>query len=180
MVDPATTDADRWHVLTSGAVVALVGFASAAMVVLAGLTAVGATPAQAASGLAVLCIVQGVCTIAMSHRYKTPIMIVWSTPGAALLAGTEHVSGGWAAATGAFIVVGLRVGATIGLINTVVAELYTAVRGLGGLLAVYGNTFRMAEYFVIILILASIGVLVTELLRHLQKRLERWRGESAN
>ena len=55
-----------------------------------------------------------------------------------------------------------------------------AVRGLGGLLAVYGNTFRMAEYFVIILILASIGVLVTELLRHLQKRLERWRGESAN
>ncbi len=79
-----------------------------------------------------------------------------------------------------FIVVGLRVGATIGLINTVVAELYTAVRGLGGLLAVYGNTFRMAEYFVIVLILASIGVLVTELLRYLQKRLERWRGESAN
>ena len=60
-----------------------------------------------------------------------------------------------------FIVVGLRVGATIGLINTVVAELYTAVRGLGGLLAVYGNTFRMAEYFVIVLILAAIGVTVT-------------------
>ena len=54
-----------------------------------------------------------------------------------------------------FIVVGLRVGATIGLINTVVAELYTAVRGLGGLLAIYGNTFRMAEYFVIVLILAA-------------------------
>ena len=67
-----------------------------------------------------------------------------------------------------FIVVGLRVGATIGLINTVVAELYTAVRGLGGLLAVYGNTFRMAEYFVIVLILAAIGVIVTEILRHLQ------------
>lgn len=76
-----------------------------------------------------------------------------------------------------FIVVGLRVGATIGLINTVVAELYTAVRGLGGLLAIYGNTFRMAEYFVIVLILATVGVIVTELLRHLQQRLERWRGE---
>lgn len=76
-----------------------------------------------------------------------------------------------------FIVVGLRVGATIGLINTVVAELYTAVRGLGGLLAIYGNTFRMAEYFVIVLILATVGVIVTELLRHLQLRLERWRGE---
>ena len=75
-----------------------------------------------------------------------------------------------------FIVVGLRVGATIGLINTVVAELYTAVRGLGGLLAIYGNTFRMAEYFVIILILATVGVIVTEILRYLQMRLERWRG----
>ena len=79
-----------------------------------------------------------------------------------------------------FIVVGLRVGATIGLINTVVAELYTAVRGLGGLLAVYGNTFRMSEYFVIVLILATIGVIVTEILRHLQNRLERWRGANAN
>lgn len=79
-----------------------------------------------------------------------------------------------------FIVVGLRVGATIGLINTVVAELYTAVKGLGGLLAVYGNTFRMAEYFVIVIILATIGVIVTELLRHLQIRLERWRGAEAN
>lgn len=78
-----------------------------------------------------------------------------------------------------FIVVGLRVGATIGLINTVVAELYTAVRGLGGLLAIYGNTFRMAEYFVIVLILATVGVIVTELLRHLQQRLERWRGEAS-
>ena len=32
---------------------------------------------------------------------------------------------------------GVRIGATIGLINTVVAELYTAVSGLGGLLALY-------------------------------------------
>jgi NitT/TauT family transport system permease protein len=74
-----------------------------------------------------------------------------------------------------FVVVGLRIGATIGLINTVVAELYTAVRGLGGLLAIYGNTFRMAEYFVIVLCLAGIGVIVTEILRHIETRLERWR-----
>ncbi|MET3926617.1 ABC transporter permease [Devosia sp. 2618] len=74
-----------------------------------------------------------------------------------------------------FIIVGLRVGATIGLINTVVAELYTAVKGLGGLLAIYGNTFRMAEYFVIVLTLALIGVLVTEALRFVEVRLGRWR-----
>ncbi|MFK4809703.1 ABC transporter permease [Devosia sp. ZW T5_3] len=74
-----------------------------------------------------------------------------------------------------FIIVGLRVGATIGLINTVVAELYTAVKGLGGLLAIYGNTFRMAEYFVVVLTLAFVGVIVTEALRFVEIRLGRWR-----
>lgn len=77
-----------------------------------------------------------------------------------------------------FIIAGLRLGATIGLINTVVAELYTAVRGLGGLLALYGNTFRMAEYFVIVLMLACIGVLVAEGLRLAEKRLVRWKSGS--
>jgi len=74
-----------------------------------------------------------------------------------------------------YVIVGLRLGATIGLINTVVAELYTAVRGLGGLLAIYGNTFRMAEYFVIVLSLAVIGVIVTEGLRFVELRLAKWR-----
>jgi NitT/TauT family transport system permease protein len=74
-----------------------------------------------------------------------------------------------------YIVVGLRLGATVGLINTVVAELYTAVSGLGGLLSIYGNTFRMAEYFVIVLLLGLIGILVTEALRLVENRLAAWR-----
>ena len=74
-----------------------------------------------------------------------------------------------------FIMVGLRLGATIGLINTVVAELYTAVQGLGGLLALYGNTFRMAPYFVVVLILACLGIIVTGVLRLVERRLDRWR-----
>ncbi|MHA6298775.1 ABC transporter permease [Devosia sp. CAU 1758] len=73
-----------------------------------------------------------------------------------------------------YILAGLRIGATIGLINTVVAELYTAVTGLGGLLALYGNTFRMAEYFVVVLTLSAIGVVVTEGLRLVENRLTRW------
>jgi len=74
-----------------------------------------------------------------------------------------------------FVAVGLRVGATIGLINTVVAELYTAVSGLGGLLAIYGNTFQMAPYFVVVLVLALIGSAVTYALRLLELRFNRWR-----
>ncbi|MBD8065433.1 ABC transporter permease [Devosia sp. PTR5] len=74
-----------------------------------------------------------------------------------------------------FVMVGLRLGATIGLINTVVAELYTAVQGLGGLLATYGNTFRMAPYFVVVLVLSLLGVAITEVLRLFERRLDRWR-----
>jgi len=74
-----------------------------------------------------------------------------------------------------FVAVGLRLGATIGLINTVVAELYTAVSGLGGLLALYGNTFQMAPYFVVVLVLALVGAVVTQILRHLELRASRWR-----
>jgi NitT/TauT family transport system permease protein len=74
-----------------------------------------------------------------------------------------------------FIMVGLRLGATIGLINTVVAELYTAISGLGGLLALYGNTFQMAPYFVVVFILALVGVTVTQFLSLLESRMDRWR-----
>lgn len=78
-----------------------------------------------------------------------------------------------------FIVVGLRLGATIGLINTIVAELYTAISGLGGLLAFYGNTFQMARYFVVIVTLALVGVTVTQILRLLETRMDRWRYNAA-
>jgi NitT/TauT family transport system permease protein len=74
-----------------------------------------------------------------------------------------------------YIVAGLRLGAALALINTVVAELYTAVKGLGGLLSVYGNTFQMAPYFVVVLMFALIGVVVTQALRVLERRMNSWR-----
>ncbi len=77
-----------------------------------------------------------------------------------------------------YITAGLRVGASLALINTVVAELYTAVNGLGGLLSVYGNSFRMAPYFVVVCVLAVIGVLVMASLKLVERRMERWRYRS--
>lgn len=74
-----------------------------------------------------------------------------------------------------YILVGLRLGAALGLISTVVAELYTAVHGLGGLLAEYGNTFQMAPYFAVLLVLTGLGVTVTQGLRLVEDRLSRWR-----
>ncbi|MFO1209025.1 MAG: ABC transporter permease [Amaricoccus sp.] len=75
-----------------------------------------------------------------------------------------------------FLFAGIRIGATIGLVNTVVAELYTAVSGLGGLLALYGGRFQMAEYLAVVLVLAMIGVAATEGLRLAERRMLRWRG----
>jgi NitT/TauT family transport system permease protein len=75
-----------------------------------------------------------------------------------------------------FLLAGVRIGATIGLINTVVAELYTAVSGLGGLLALYGSRFQMAEYLAVVVVLAMIGVAMTEGLRLAERRMLRWRG----
>ncbi|WP_137846350.1 benzoate/H(+) symporter BenE family transporter [Microbacterium sp. 2FI] len=91
--------------IVAGIVTALVGVTSSFAVVLTGLSAVGATPAQAASGLLALCVTMGLAAIVLAWRYRMPITVAWSTPGAALLAATGAVEGGWPAAVGAFLVV---------------------------------------------------------------------------
>ena len=89
-----------------GGLAAFVGFTSSFAVVLQGLRGVGASEAQAASGLMIASISMGLCGILLSLRTKQPISVAWSTPGAALLAGTALVTGGFNAAVGAFIMCG--------------------------------------------------------------------------
>ncbi len=89
--------------VSTGLLAALVGFASTFTIVLQGLTRVGATPAQAASGLLAICVVQGLLSIAYSGWRKQPISIVWSTPGSALMIATGLPAGGYPAAVGAFL-----------------------------------------------------------------------------
>src|SRR5690606_5854932 len=91
--------------ILAGFVTALVGFTSAFAVVLTGLSAVGASPAEAAGGLLAVTVVMGAASIILAARYRMPTTIAWSTPGAALLAATGIVEGGWPAAIGAFLVV---------------------------------------------------------------------------
>lgn len=90
--------------VTLGLLAAFVGFSSSFAVVLAGFAAMGATPAQAASGLVVLCLLMGGLGLAFSVWWRMPISIAWSTPGAALLAGSAMPEGGFPAAVGAFLV----------------------------------------------------------------------------
>lgn len=90
--------------LFMGVLTAFVGFASSFAVVLQGLQAVGATDGQAASGLMALSISMGICGIVLSAVTRLPVSIAWSTPGAALLASTGAIEGGFNAAVGAFLI----------------------------------------------------------------------------
>lgn len=98
--------------LVAGVVTALVGFTSSFAVVLAGLRAVGASQAQAASGLLALTLVFGIGILVLATTTRTPITLAWSTPGAALLVTAGPVDGGWSAAVGAFVVTGVLIALT--------------------------------------------------------------------
>ncbi|MFC9434581.1 benzoate/H(+) symporter BenE family transporter [Nocardia sp. NPDC057030] len=106
---PVVPEAGSAQAVGAGVVTALVGFTSSFAVVLSGLNAVGANPAQAASGLLALCVTQAIGMVLLSYRFRMPITLAWSTPGAALLASTGAVAGGWAAAVGAFAIAGVLI-----------------------------------------------------------------------
>jgi NitT/TauT family transport system permease protein len=70
---------------------------------------------------------------------------------------------------------GLRLGLGHALIGIVVGEMYGAHYGIGHLIAVSGARFQTDAVMVGIIIIASTGVAMTELLRLIERRFERWR-----
>lgn len=91
----------------AGALASFVGFASTFTLIVNALTNVGATRAQAASGLMAVSIVMGLAGIVLSYRTRMPVSVAWSTPGAALLLGLGTVKGGYPAAVGALVLTGV-------------------------------------------------------------------------
>jgi len=100
---------DLFQPVTTGVVAALTGFASSFVIVIAGLRAVGATDAQAASGLLALCVLVAALCIALPWYFRIPISFAWSTPGAALLVAAGAVTDDFGAAIGAFLVCGVLI-----------------------------------------------------------------------
>jgi benzoate membrane transport protein len=95
-----------WLSLTTAALAAVViGFASTILVLMHAAQAIGATLAQQASMAAVLCFAMATTSFFLCLRYKMPIIIAWSTPGAALIVGSaQGVT--YPAALGAFVFAG--------------------------------------------------------------------------
>ncbi|WP_313576181.1 benzoate/H(+) symporter BenE family transporter [Brevundimonas sp.] len=91
---------------SAAAVATVVGFGgTVALVVQAG-QAMGASPAQIISMVTALCLGIGLPGAVLSWRLKMPVVLAWSTPGAALLAAST-LGLGWSTAVGAFVIAGL-------------------------------------------------------------------------
>jgi len=89
----------------AGFVAVLVGFTSSVAIVFQAALAFGATPAQVASWMWALGLGMGLCSAVPSYLWRKPVMVAWSTPGAAVLA-TAAAGGGYTMpdAIGAFMV----------------------------------------------------------------------------
>ena len=90
---------------TAGFVAVLVGFTSSVAIVFQAATSLGATSAQISSWMWALGLGMGLCSLLPSLIWRKPVMVAWSTPGAAVLA-TAAAAGQFtlAQAVGAFLV----------------------------------------------------------------------------
>jgi NitT/TauT family transport system permease protein len=74
-----------------------------------------------------------------------------------------------------YIVAGTRLAIGRGLVGIIVGEFFAASEGIGFAIQNYGDTYRLPEMFVGIIILAAIAVLLTEILRRFELDLTPWR-----
>src|SRR5262245_56929394 len=74
-----------------------------------------------------------------------------------------------------FIMAGIRPAVGLAIIGIIVAEFFTAISGLGGMIVEYANVFATAKLFVPIIVIALVGVVLTELVMWLERRMSRWR-----
>ena len=90
--------------LSAALVAALVGYGSTIALVLAAAAALGATPGQTASWVLAICLGKAAGSAFLSWHSRVPVVLAWSTPGAALIAATEGIS--MAEGVGAFVLAG--------------------------------------------------------------------------
>jgi NitT/TauT family transport system permease protein len=73
-----------------------------------------------------------------------------------------------------FIVTGIRLAVGRGMIGMVLADLYTAISGIGYLIVRTASTFQVDKMFVPIVTLGLLGVTLTALLRFVEMRVAPW------
>ena len=148
---------------TAGFVAVLVGFTSSVAIVFQAAQAFGATPAQITSWMWALGLGMGLCSLVPSLILRKPVMVAWSTPGAAVLA-TAGLAGSFTMgeAVGAFMVsaVLITLAGVTGwferVMNRIPMEIAAAL--LAGVLARFGLQAFAAAQTALPLVLAMLVV----------------------
>lgn len=151
---------------TAGFVAVLVGFTSSVAIVFQAAQAFGATPEFITSWMWALGLGMGLCSVIPSLILKKPVMVAWSTPGAAVLA-TAGLAGGYtmAQAVGAFMACAVLIilsGAT-GLFERVMNRIPMAIASalLAGVLARFGlQAFAAAQTALPLVVLMLLAYLL--------------------
>jgi benzoate membrane transport protein len=98
--------------ILAGTVASITGTAATTAIFLSAFVAIGATKEQTVSMVALMLVFYGVLSILLSWRFKMPLSVVWSTPGAALLAGSSVSGIGFENVMGGILVCGLLLALT--------------------------------------------------------------------
>lgn len=134
----------------AGFVAMMTGYTSSLVLMFQAGRAAHLTDAQISSWIWALSIGMGLCTIGLSLRFRAPIVIAWSTPGAALLV-TSLPNVAYPEAIGAFVVcaVLLTVVGFSGLFDTLMKRIPAGIASalLAGILFEIGiEIFRAAQF----------------------------------
>ena len=102
MTSPSAAPLFPLSAISAGIVAVLVGFGSTIVLVVQAHQAMGASQLQIASGATALCIGMAIGGGALSLWLRMPVVLAWSSAGAALIASSD-IHPGYPAAIGAFI-----------------------------------------------------------------------------
>jgi NitT/TauT family transport system permease protein len=70
---------------------------------------------------------------------------------------------------------GIRLAVGRALIGIITAEMFTAVTGMGALLVRYSSALATDKFFVPVILLALLGVILSNAVEKLQKHLAPWK-----
>lgn len=154
--------------ISAALVAALVGYGSTITLVLAAAKALGASPAETASWVFAICIAKAAGSALLSGWLRVPVILAWSTPGAALIAASEGVT--MAEGVGAFVLAGglILLTGLVGPLGRLIAAIPGAVASamLAGVLLPFCLKLAPAADARPLLVLPVIATFAVMRLRH--------------
>lgn len=149
----------RISMVMAALVASLVGYGSSIVIVLSAAQALGASPAQTESWVLALCLAKAIGSAFLSWHHRLPVVLAWSTPGAALIAASQGLNMAQGAA--AFILAGILVALTglIGPLGRLIARIPDGIAAamLAGVLLPFCLKGALAAEAAPLLVLPMLG-----------------------